>query len=78
MRFPPLVIGGAPAEVRVPYRSEPPAWMPGQEALAHIRRADGCSLSEAIKELKAAISDRQIGARLPDPKSPRRMAFFPP
>jgi len=54
----------------VPYVSPPPKWMPGQEVLAHIRQADGCSLSEAIKQLKAAISDGQIAARLPDPNSP--------
>jgi hypothetical protein len=52
--------------------------MPGKEALAHIYRADRCSLLEAKKQLRAAISDRQIGARLPDPNSPRRSAVFPP
>ena len=62
----------------MPYQPDDPAWMAGKKALAHIRRADRCSLSEAKKQLKAAISDRKIGARLPDAKSPRRLAIFPP
>jgi hypothetical protein len=66
----------------VPYRREPPEWMPAKEALAHIRQTDRCSASSAISQLKAAMSDGQIGARLPnqDPKSRHRhpTAIFPP
>jgi hypothetical protein len=62
----------------VPYKPDPPARMPGKEALAHIRQTDQCSTSDAIRQLKAAISDRKIGALLRDPKSPGRSAIFPP
>jgi hypothetical protein len=52
--------------------------MPGKEALDHIRETDGCSASDAIKQLQSAISDGHANARLPDPKEPRRSAIFPP
>jgi hypothetical protein len=62
----------------VPYVSPPPSWMSGKEALAHIRQTDSCPTRSAISQLKAALSDGQIGARLPDPNSPSRSAIFPP
>lgn len=55
--------------VRVSYVSPPPAWMPGKEALDHIRETDGCSASDAIKQLRSAISDGRANARLPNSKS---------
>ena len=60
------------------YISPPPEWMPGNEALDHIREADGCSASNAIKQLRTSIADGAVSARLPDPKNPRRNAIFPP
>ncbi len=62
----------------MPYLSPPPAWMPGKEALDHIRETDECSASDAIKQLRSAISDGRANTRLPDPKEPRRSAIFPP
>jgi hypothetical protein len=52
--------------------------MSGKDALADISTAERCSESEAIRQLQAAISDGQVGARLPDPKSSRRSTVFPP
>lgn len=39
-----------------------PPWMPGGEALAHIRRLERCSESEAIAQLRAAIFNRAVRA----------------
>ena len=64
--------------MRLSYISPPSAWMPGKEALDHIRETDGCSASDAIKQLRSAISDGRASARLPDPKVPHRSAIFPP
>ena len=60
------------------YISPPPEWMPGKEALDHIREAAGCSASDAIKQLRTSIADGAVSARLPNPKNPRRNAIFPP
>jgi hypothetical protein len=60
------------------YNSPPPAWMPGKEALHHIREADKCSASNAVKQLQSALTDGIAKVRLPDPNDHRRLAIFPP
>jgi hypothetical protein len=62
----------------VPYVSPPTEWMSGHEAIAHIRRADRCSEADAIEQLRAAIVDRVVAARLPDPGSTKDNAPYPP
>ena len=63
----------------VSYISPPPDWMPGKEGAGlWFRETDECSASDAIKQLRSAISDGSANARLPDPKDPRRRAIFPP
>jgi hypothetical protein len=52
--------------------------MSGKDALRHIRDTEECSLSKARNQLQAAISNRAVTARLPDPKDPSQMAIFPP
>jgi hypothetical protein len=53
----------------MPYVSPQADWMPGKEALNHICRVDGCSETNAISQLRSAISDRAVGARVQVPKA---------
>ena len=44
-------------------------WMPGEEALDFIRKAQtGCSAADAIDQLRATVVHRAVGARLKDMK----------
>jgi hypothetical protein len=64
--------------LQVPYISPPSPGVSGKEALEYIRKVDGCSSSASLKQLKSAISDGEVRARLPDPKDPSQPALFPP
>ena len=67
----------------MPYVSPAPAWMPGKEALEHIKRADRCSDSEAVAQLRAAVLDHAVPIRFQGrstPRLPKRhpLGFFLP
>jgi hypothetical protein len=69
---------GAPAEVGLSYVNPVRSWMPGKDAINHVRRAHKCSEADAISMLRGAIAERAVAARLPDPQNAALRAPFPP
>jgi len=55
----------------LPYRSPPPAWISGREALEHIKGAEKCSESDAIAQLRKAVLGRAIPIRFRGRTTPR-------
>jgi hypothetical protein len=55
----------------MPYEPPPSVWMPGDEAIDHIRTVEKCPTNEdAIEQLRLAIVHRAVGAILADTKKP--------
>jgi len=67
------------AEVRVRYISPDPVLMPGKDALDFIRKADtGCSVADAIDQLRRAIVARAVGATIVIPVVRARLKDMKP